>query len=320
MPLSPEVEAFLEWDRRLGERIARLALSEQRRAIGAALDEWARDTGMTVPAVASVDDFAIRLSDGGRIQLRAYTPAGDGPHPAFFHIHGGGFTLGSIDWVLNAAKCAHICRNAGCVVSTVEYRLAPEYPFPCAPEDCYAALLWLVEHARELNVDPTRVAVGGESAGGDLAAVVALMARDRGGPSLALQLLEMPVVDMSAASVEHESLALFGEEYGLTRVGIDAFQDEYLPDRADRELAYASPLRADDLSDLPAAHVITAEFDPLRDSGEAYARRLQDAGVRATLHRFLGQTHGSSNLWHTWEPAGEWMDEVVDAIRNALHP
>ena len=317
MSLSPEVQAFLDWDRRLGERLTGLSLPDRRNAIGAALEEYATDTGLAVGQVASVNDFAVPVP-GGRIRLRVYTPQGDGPHPAFFHIHGGGFTLGSIDWVPNEAKCAHVSRSAGCVVATVEYRLAPECPFPTAPEDCYAALLWLVDHASDVNVDPARIAVGGESAGGDLAAVLALMARDRGGPALALQLLEMPVTDMSAASLEHESMTLYGEGYGLERTGIDAFQADYLPDPAAGELAYASPLRAGDLAGLPPAHVITAEFDPLRDSGEAYARRLHEAGVRTTVHRFLGQTHGSSSLWHFWPPAREWMDEVVRAIREAL--
>ncbi|HEV8460931.1 MAG TPA: alpha/beta hydrolase [Gaiellaceae bacterium] len=317
MSLSPEVRAFLDWGQKLGERLAGAPLHEQRQLIGAALEEWASDTKLPVATVAAVEDFAVPV-DGGSILLRVYTPPGDGPHPAFFHIHGGGFTVGSVDWLPNAAKCAHVCHNARCVVATVEYRLAPECPFPTAPEDCYSALVWLADHAFDLNVDPARIGVGGESAGGDLAAVLALMTRDRGGPSLALQLLEMPVTDMGATSGDYPSMTLFAEGYGLERVGIDAFQDAYLPNRADRELAYASPLHAGDLTGLPPAHVITAELDPLRDSGEAYARRLQEAGVRTTVHRFLGQTHGSSSLWHVWPPAREWMDEVVGAIRESL--
>lgn len=316
MPLSPEVLDFLDWDRRLGERLAGLTLPEQRRVIAEALDDFARETRQTIDRVASIEDFAVPVY-GGSIVIRVYTPVGHGPHPAFFHIHGGGFILGSIDWTPNAAKCAHICRNAGCVVVSVEYRLAPEHRFPTAPEDCYAALVWVVDHAARLNVDPARIAVGGESAGGNLAAVVALMARDRGGPSLTFQLLEMPVTDMSASSSGHPSMTLYGQGYGLERSGIEAFQDDYLPDPADRELGYASPLLAADVTGLPAAHVITAEFDPLRDSGEAYGRRLQKAGVRATVRRFEGQTHGSSNLWHVWAPAREWMDEVVGSIRHA---
>jgi acetyl esterase len=317
LPLAREVRDFLDWDRRLAEWLAGLTLPERRVAIGAALAEQARATNLVVARVESVADFAVPVA-GGAITLRVYTPPGDGPHPAFFHIHGGGFTLGSVEWVPNMAKCTHVCVAAQCVVATVEYRLAPEFPFPTAPEDCYGALLWFAEHADELGVDPARLAVGGESAGGCLAAVVALMARDRGGPSIALQVLEMPVTDMSATSASSPSLTDYAEGYGLERAGIAAFQDDYLPNRADRELPYASPLRAVDLAGLPPAHIVTAEFDPLRDSGEAYARRLQEAGVRTTLHRFRGQTHGSSNLWQTWQPAREWMDEVVSAIRDGV--
>lgn len=317
MSLAPEVREFLDSDARLAGRLAGLALPEQRIVIGAFLDEQARETNLVVAEVESVADRVVPVA-GGEIVLRVYTPPGDGPHPAFFHIHGGGFTLGSVDWLPNAAKCAHVCVVAGCVVATVEYRLAPEFPFPAAPEDCYAAFTWLAEHAEDLNVDPARLAVGGESAGGCLAAVVALMARDRGGPEPVLQVLEMPVTDMSAGSADHASLTEFAEGYGLERAGIEAFQDDYLPNRADRELPYASPLKAADLTGLPPAHVITAEYDPLRDSGEAYARRLQEAGVRTTLHRFRGQTHGSSNLWQTWPPARAWMDEVVAAVRDGL--
>jgi acetyl esterase len=314
MSLSPEIRDFLDWERRLGERLAGLAVPEQRRVIGKALEEYARETHLPLAPVTSVEDFEVPVP-GGRIVLRVYRPVGDGPSPAFFHIHGGGFTLGSIDWAPNAAKCAHICHTAGCVVTTVEYRLAPEFPFPTAPEDCYAALLWLVDHAPGLGVDTTRIAVGGESAGGDLAAVVALMCRDRGGPSLALQVLEVPVTDMGAASADYPSMTLYGEGYGLERSGIEAFQADYLPNLGDRELPYASPLLAPDLSGLPPAHIVTAELDPLRDSGEAYGRRLQEAGVRTTVHRFTGQTHGSSGIWHLWPPARDWLDEVVDAIR-----
>jgi acetyl esterase len=179
-------------------------------------------------------------------------------------------------------------------------------------------LRWLVEHAEDIASDPRRVVVGGESAGGNLAAVLALMARDRGGPALSLQLLEVPVTDMSDRSLEHASVGLFGDGYGLDREGIEAFTADYLPNLDDRDSPYASPLCARDLAGVAPAHVLTAEFDPLRDSGEAYARRLQQAGVLTTLHRFTGHTHGSSGLWQSWAPARAWMDEVVGAIRDAV--
>jgi acetyl esterase/lipase len=318
MSLQAEVLELLSWDRALGERLDRRPVDLQRTVIREALDQRAARTALVVEKVAHVQEVDVPVA-GDSVRVRLYTPFGEAPHPAFLHIHGGGFIHGSIDWVYNDAKCAHICLAAACVVATVEYRLAPEFPFPTAPEDCYAALQWLVDHADEAGIDPERVAVGGESAGGNLAAVVALMARDRGGPPLSLQLLEVPVTDMGERSVEDASVSLFGDGYGLDRAAIDAFTTAYLPHPSDRDAPYASPLRADDLTGLAPAHILTAEFDPLRDSGEAYAARLRDAGIRTTLHRFDGHTHGSSNLWQTWPPARAWMDELVAAIRSATH-
>jgi acetyl esterase/lipase len=317
--LPDEVRELLALDSELGERLAGLPIADQRRVIAETLEQWASRAGVVVADVARCDDFTIPV-DGGEVRLRQYTPPApcERPHPAFFHIHGGGFTLGSIDGIYNAAKCAHICASAGVAVTTVEYRLAPEFPFPTAPEDCYAALLWVVDHAGELGIDPTRIAIGGESAGGNLAAVVALMSRDRGGPPLALQVLEVPVADMSRRSVEHPSFELYGVGYGLDRTAIESFEDDYLPAPIDRDAAYVSPLRADDLTGLPPAHIITAELDPLRDGGEAYGRRLREAGVSTTTHRFIGHTHGSSVLWSTWPPATDWMDEVVAKIAQAV--
>jgi acetyl esterase len=317
MTLSAEVQELLSWDRTIGARCNGLSVEKQRAVIQEALEERAAQTGLAVNSAARVEDVAVPVG-GGSIRVRIYTPFGAGPHPAFLHIHGGGFVHGSIDWIYNAAKCAHLCVSAGCVVATVEYRLAPESPFPTATEDCYSTLCWLVEHAAEIAVDPTRVAVGGESAGGNLAAVVALMTRDRGGPSLSLQVLEVPVTDMSERSVEHASLGLFGDGYGLDRQNIESFTADYVPNVIDRESPYASPLCAGEFASLAPAHILTAEFDPLRDSGEAYARRLDEAGVKTTLHRFTGQTHGSSSLWQSWPPARAWMDDVVGAIREAL--
>ncbi len=317
MTFPAAVRELLSWDKALGARCNGLPVDQQRLVIHDALEQRAGQTGVVVESVAQVQDFAVPLVDDA-IRLRVYTPFGDGPHPAFLHIHGGGFVHGSIDWVYNSAKCAHICLHAGCVVATVEYRLAPEFPFPTPAEDCYSALRWLTEHADDIEIDPKRIAVGGESAGGNLAAVLALMTRDRGGPSLSLQLLEVPVTDLSDRSIEHPSLKLFGDGYGLDLANIQAFTADYLPNPDDRDTPYASPLRAGDLAGLAPAHILTAEFDPLRDSGETYARRLQEAGVKTTLHRFDGQTHGTSGLWQSWPPARAWMDEAVTAIRTAV--
>ena len=317
MELSPEVRELLEWDRALALRVEQLSIDDRRAAIREAGDELiARISGPTEPQVADIRQFDIPVSRE-RIRLRAYLPLGQRARGAFFHIHGGGFTLGGIDWAVNHVKCAHIAAAAGCVVTTVDYRLAPEFTYPTAVEDCYAALLWLVENASRFGIDGGRIAVGGESAGGNLAAVMALMARDRHGPALTLQLLEVPVVDMGDRFNAHPSMQLFGNGYGLDTPGIASFVDAYLPDLRDRLGPYASPLLAPDLTNVAPAHVISAELDPLRDAGEAYARRLGESGVPTVLQRFSGQTHGSSVLWATWAPAGEWMESVVSAVREA---
>ena len=316
MSLAPEIQELLDWDERLARRLDGRSYAEQQAIVYEALEERARATGLRFADVAGIEDRRVP-ADGRNVRVRVYTPFGRPPHPAFLHFHGGGFVGGSIDWSHNHAKCAHICANAGCVVATVDYRLAPEHSYPAAPEDCYAALCWLADHATELAIDPTRIVVGGESAGGNLAAVTALMVRDRNGPPLTLQLLEVPVTDMSDRAGTFPSLGLYGRGYGLDRTAIESFQDAYLPDRKLRAEPYASPLRVSDLSSVAAAHILTAEYDPLRDSGEAYACRLQEAGVSTTLHRYRGHTHGSSALWQTWPPARAWMDEVVAAIRDA---
>jgi acetyl esterase len=281
------------------------------------LDRELRRRGVERPSVHSTLDDRVSVN-GDELAIRVFLPAGSGPHPVLVHIHGGGFVLGTIDSLVNDAKCAHICAGANCAVATVEYRLAPEHRFPTPGEDCYAALLWTVANAHRFDIDATRVAVGGESAGANLAAVTALMARDRGGPTLALQLLEVPVTDMSQRAMEYSSVGLFGQGYGLDRAAIEFFTEQYLPEPQAGLASYASPLLAEDLAGVAPAYVMTAELDVLRDSGEAYARALAQAGVRTTLHRMLGHTHGSSVLWQSWAPARAWMDEVVAALRGAF--
>ena len=318
MTLAPEIQSLIDWGATVIETHGSLALPELREAVRDELDRELRRQGVVVEQVGATADERVAVDDG-EIRIRVFTPVAAGPHPMFVHFHGGGFVFGTIDSLVNDAKCAHICRAAECVVATVEYRLAPEYRFPTAAEDCYAALAWTVGNAARLDIDPTRVAVGGESAGGNLAAAVSLITRDRGGPPLVLQLLEVPVTDISRGANDHPSVALFGEGYGLDRADMDFYAKEYLVDPAEGANPYASPLLADDLSGVAPAHVMTAEYDVLRDSGEAYARRLEQAGVPTTLHRKLGHTHGSSVMWQTWEPAREWMDEVVRALRHSLH-
>ena len=210
------------------------------------------------------------------------------PLPLLVFFHGGGFVV--CDLGTHDALCRNLCAGAGCVVASVDYRLAPEHRFPAAPDDCLAATRWAAEHAAELGADPARVAVGGDSAGGNLAAVVALRARDGGGPRLAGQLLLYPTTDAAAAGMP--SLVENAEGYGLTVRDMAWFKDRYFDGPSDAGNPHASPLRAADLRRLPPALVQTAEYDPLRDEGEAYAARLREAGVPTAVSRRAGMFHG----------------------------
>lgn len=255
------------------------------------------------PEVAKVEDLRIP-GDGVDVPVRVYTPAGDRAG-ALVWLHGGGWVIGSIE--TNDATCRALANEAGCVVVSVGYRLAPEAKFPLPLDDCYAATVWTVENAAALGTDPGAVAVGGASAGGNLAAAVALMARERGGPALAHQLLVYPAVGNDDSS---QSFQDNGEGYGLDRTTMRWYWDHYVRDQTDASNPLAAPLLAEDLSGLPSALVITAEYDPLRDEGEAYADRLRQAGVEATCSRYDGMIHGFFS-------AGAPVDRTWDAIAEA---
>jgi acetyl esterase len=262
--------------------------------------------------VASIVNHVVPVS-GGEIIVRVYTPHAPAPRPAHLYLHGGGFFMGTAEHF--DANCQDTAEDAGCVVASVDYRLAPEYKFPIPAEDCYAALRWLVDHAADLGVDASRVSVGGGSAGGNLAAVVALMARDRGGPPLVFQLLEIPVTDLT---MSYPSVIENGTGYMLTQDSMRAYVDYYIRDEGDAKHPYASPIFAEDLTGLPPALVMTAECDPLRDEGEAYGERLRDAGVPVTIRRWDGQIHGSQHMAKLLpEEASEYHEMVVGALRKA---
>jgi acetyl esterase len=209
--------------------------------------------------------------------------------PALYWIHGGGFVLGDVDGDMVAP--AQFAEELGAIVVSVEYRLAPEHPYPAPAEDCYAGLVWMSEHADELGFDPRKLAVGGLSAGGGLAAAVALLARDRGGPFLCFQLLDIPEVDDRLST---PSMKQFTDTPLWNHPNAILSWEAYLgPDRGTTS-PYAAPARAADLSGLPSAYVVTCEFDPLRDEGIEYAQRLMQAGVPTELHHYPGTFHGAS--------------------------
>ncbi|MBM4385576.1 MAG: alpha/beta hydrolase [Deltaproteobacteria bacterium] len=263
-------------------------------------------------ALASVENRKIP-GPAGEIPIRIYQPHGAGVKPVLVYIHGGGWVIGTLDSY--DATCRELAQGAGCVVVSVDYRLAPENRYPAAPDDCYAALKWVAANAASLGADAKRLAVGGDSAGGNLSAVVSQMARDKGGPAIRFQLLIYPVTDADFTRGSYVSNA---EGYLLTTASMHWFWDHYLPDKAKRAEAYASPLRAKDLSGLPAAWVCTAEFDPLRDEGEAYAKRLQDAGVATQLTRFDGLIHGFVTMGLVAPKAQAAVDEAVAALKKGL--
>ncbi|MFC7019361.1 MULTISPECIES: alpha/beta hydrolase [Haloarcula] len=223
----------------------------------------------------------------GPVGLRIYEPATSGPRPLFVYVHGGGWVFDTADGHDHLARAI---ANAGeCTVVSVDYRLAPDHPFPAPLADCYAATEWVAAHPDALGGDPDRLVVGGDSAGGNLAAATCLRARDADGPAIAHQVLVYPVLDRNFATDSYRENA---EGYLLTRSAMRWFWDHYLESPLDAANPYAAPLRARDLSGLPPATVVAAEFDPLRDEDVAYAERLRDAGVPVELRRYEEMIHG----------------------------
>jgi acetyl esterase/lipase len=264
------------------------------------------------PDVAAVVDHRVPVA-GGEITVRAYSPGGPGPHPALVYYHGGGWVIG--DLYTHDGLCRSITNAARCAVLSVDYRLAPESKYPVAVEDSYAALLWIVANAERLGIDRRRIAVGGDSAGGNLATVMALVARDRTGPRLALQVLIYPVTDHDLDTRSYRENAT---GYILTREGMRWFWNHYLAREAQGREPYASPLRAPSLAGLPQALVITAEYDPLCDEGEAYAARLRDAGVPVTLTRYPGMFHGFVRMTNILDKARTALDEIASSVQKAF--
>ncbi len=261
------------------------------------------------PAITQVRDLDAQGRNGA-IPLRLYRDGDDtAARGCLVYFHGGGWVIGDRD--THDVVCRQIAQRSRAVVISVDYRLGPEHKFPAAVEDAIDATIWVAKHAGELGVDAKRLAVGGDSAGGNLAAVVAIDSRDNAGPAIALQALVYPSTDMLGSTESHE---VFGENYMLTRAMMTYFRAHYLRSEADKADWRASPMRAARHDGLPPALVITAGFDPLRDEGEAYARRLAEVGVPVTLRRFPGQIHGFLTMGRVIPEAGEAIDELVAAL------
>ena len=312
MPLDPQAQDFLS--RLAAARLPSIEdqTVEQARA---QMDLSTRFLGKP-PHVDRVENRTIE-GPGGDLSIRLIFPEGaEGrrePLPIVVYYHGGGWVLGGLGSHENVCRALANASNA--LFAIVDYRLAPEHPFPAAADDAYAALSWVSAHATETGGDPSRIAVCGDSAGGNLAAVATLKARDHGGPAVAFQVLAYPITDFRP---DNGSYREFAEGCFLSRAEMLWYWDQYAPNFEDRSLPYASPNRAEDLSNLPPALVVTAEYDVLRDEGEAYARRLAEAGVPVKLSRYDGMIHGFLRRYPFFDQGRAAIEEVSAALREAL--
>jgi acetyl esterase len=280
-----------------------------------------RNTFLTLKNVGGLFEHVNTIRDleipgpAGMIPVRLYQPGAETGLPIFVLLHGGGWVIGDRDTADNMAR--FLCKRANCIVLSVDYRLAPEHPFPAAPEDCYAAVKWAVDHAAEINGDPRRVLVGGDSAGGNLSAVVAQMALQKGEPKLAGQVLFYAATN--GASLDTPSFKEFGDKnYGLPKRDVEWFMRHYMTEPDGWTNPLASPLLAKDLHGLAPALVVTAEYDVLRDEAEDYARRLEEAGVPVKLLRCNGMVHGFLSMLGMVKRVEIYFDQVVAEIRKMV--
>lgn len=306
--LDPQAEELL--DMREGETVLpshALAPESARKALDDILvtDEVGEPVG-------DVTDWKIG-GPGGSLPIRVYRPEGDGPFSIIVYFHGGGWVKGNIE--SHDDLCRHLTNETRAVVISVDYRRPPESPFPAALKDSYAATEWAAEHAAHLDGDPDKLVVGGESAGGNLSAAVSLLARDRGGPDIAHQLLLYPVVERDFT---RDSYREVGDVGLLTEANLRWYWEQYLEDDLDAKNPYAAPLVARDLSDLPPATVVTCGWDPLHDEGVDYAERLADAGNSVTLIDEPDQLHGFLSYRDTIDRADEVWAEVAADLRESF--
>lgn len=309
MPVDPQARLYLDRLAVLGvPPVNRQTVSQAR----ATAESMADELFGFKDAVEKIRETTVP-GPGGHIPVRIYARNPDDFRAALLYFHGGGWVFGSFD--THDGVCRALARRAGLTVLSVNYRLAPEHQFPAAVEDAWAVTLWAVEHASALGIGQrTRLAVGGDSAGGNLAAVVALRARDAG-IDLGLQLLIYPVTDCRMSTA---SYAEFSSGCGLTRAEMEWFLNHYLPATTDRSDPVASPLCATNHRGVAPAFIITAEYDPLRDEGEAYAAKLQAAGVSVNLRRYEGLIHGFYRMGSVFHQTSEALTECAEALRIAL--
>ncbi|MFE0465063.1 alpha/beta hydrolase, partial [Kitasatospora sp. NPDC058965] len=309
MPHHPQLRSVCEQRAAAGTPpLYTLTLAQARAADLAELQA----AGGSPEPVHQVQEFTIR-GPAGPLPLRLYRPTAEPDLPVLLYLFGGGWTLGCLDTA--DAICRRLANEAGCAVAGVGYRLAPEHRFPAALLDCRAALDWLAAQATALGLAADRLAVGGDSAGGNLAAALTLLCRERGGPALRHQLLVYPNTDHGADTPSrHEAR----DPLLFNRWSVDWYWGHYLASAADGADPLASPLRAASLAGLPPATVITAEYDPLRDEGEAYAHRLAEAGVPVELRRYDGMAHGFFAMAGVFDDGAQAQRYAAGRVRAAL--
>ena len=309
--LHPQVAALLE-------RAAKSPLPAYYDVPPAVARRLYRDTrGALTPDPPAVESVQLLLvpGPGGPVPVRAYRPKGVGKDevlPALVYFHGGGWVIGDLD--THDVVCRTLANGARCAVFSVEYRKAPEAPFPAAVEDCFAVSKYVFENGKALKINANQIAVGGDSAGGNLAAVIALMARDAGGPALSFQLLIYPGTDQQMG---HPSIDINGDGYLLTKKSMIYFRGHYLPRQADWLDWRASPLLAKSLAKLPPAFLMTAGFDPLRDEGKAYADRLAKEGVKTEYKNHADMVHGFVTMGRVLDTANTALADCARALRGA---
>ena len=308
MPLHPQVKKILE-------EAASLGLPDYQDLLPTAARKQMLDLTPPVDPLLAVKRVENLMIPGpkGEIPIRLYYPSGDPPFAVLVYFHGGGWVMGDLD--THHGVCHALAKQSSCLVVSVDYRLAPEHRYPAAVEDAYAATSWVAQNTDAIQADPDRLAVGGDSAGGHLAAVVALMTRDRNGPRIDLQVLIYPITDFkfnTPSYIENK------DGYMLTRDLMRWFWTHFIGDEGQANDPYVSPLRAKNFSDLPQALIITAEYDPLRDEGEAYGKKLQEAGVKVTLSRYAGMIHGFIRMTAQLDHAKEAVDEIAGRLREVF--
>jgi acetyl esterase len=306
MALDAATTAFLTAMGEAGGKALHEMTPAEARGLGAALKEMYGPG----PAMAQVIDHSVPTRDGSSFPLRVLVPEG-GPRAMIIYYHGGGWVIGALEEFDTLGR--RLAARTGCAVALVDYRLAPEHRYPVAADDAYTALEWMAAHLAEHNMSLPLI-VAGDSAGGNLAAVVAQQARDRNGPSIAMQVLVYPVTDADFSNASYNDPA---NQLMLSRDSMIWFWDHYAPEAGRRAEPAAAPLKAADLSGLPPALVLTAEHDVLRDEGEAYAARLKESGVQVELTRYPGQMHGFFTLLML--PGGaQAIEQIATAIETQL--